>query len=215
MSMMMGNTSLSHSRHIIWDPYWWFHRSVDTYINNRGHDKSLKPDWRDAGRTHGGMHLEGTRPYIFFGRMTLSGKSDYMWLQYAPGNSEETYTKINWWRNYGTGGRVLKAVSTSNCSDSREVILICDRIIITIATWMVMAVSFHLIHDHGWYWYVLYRRWLLSGVTYRYALTMSWDFCQANSSQEKFSSIETFTIHLIGDRMVWSSTSIGPIKTSA
>ncbi|KAK2757692.1 hypothetical protein FQN54_004661 [Arachnomyces sp. PD_36] len=90
--------------------------SVETYINNRGHDKSLVPDWRDAGKTHGGFpDLENNRNYIKFGRMTATGKADYMWSQYAPGNSEEVYTEIKWWENHGGGGTILKSDNNHYC----------------------------------------------------------------------------------------------------
>ena len=86
-------------------------RSVDTWINNRGYDKgSLKPDWRDAGRTHGGMSTPGARDFIKFGRVGTSGRADYMWLR-VHDDGESHYTYIDWWRNTGSGGTQLKGVS--------------------------------------------------------------------------------------------------------
>jgi hypothetical protein len=86
---------------------------VETYINNRGHDKSIKPDWSHIGITHAGMEEEGTRGYIQFARLTHSGRADYIWQNPRLINDQlNTYAvDLHWWRNNGHGGTKLKAVS--------------------------------------------------------------------------------------------------------
>ncbi|KAL3471764.1 SGNH hydrolase-type esterase domain-containing protein [Aspergillus californicus] len=91
--------------------------SVDTYINNRGHDKSLKPDWQNAGRTHAGMDKKGARDYIQFARLTDSGRADYIYAEpkRIGASVSRMDIELNWWRNDGSGGTRLKGDGVHYC----------------------------------------------------------------------------------------------------
>ncbi|KAL4860504.1 SGNH hydrolase-type esterase domain-containing protein [Aspergillus spectabilis] len=88
--------------------------SVDTYINNRGHDKSLRPDWSDVGRTHAGMDEKGARDYIQFARIGHTGRADYVW-QNPVKSGKDMEVELHWWKNEGSGGTMLKADGNNYC----------------------------------------------------------------------------------------------------
>jgi len=89
--------------------------AVDTYINNRDMPKgSIKPNWRDAGRTHQGMQTAGARKNIHFARIGNSERKDYLWVQRQ--EDESTYQNyVLWWRNDGGGGTQLKGDGNYYC----------------------------------------------------------------------------------------------------
>ncbi|KAL2821004.1 hypothetical protein BDW59DRAFT_164409 [Aspergillus cavernicola] len=91
--------------------------SVDIYINNRGHDKSLRPDWSDRGRTHAGIGEKGARDYIDFPRNSAGSRADYIWQNPRQiGNSvSRMQVDIRWWRNDGSGGTMLQADGNNYC----------------------------------------------------------------------------------------------------
>ncbi|KAL2821315.1 SGNH hydrolase-type esterase domain-containing protein [Aspergillus cavernicola] len=91
--------------------------SVDTYINNRGHDKSLRPDWSNSGRTHAGMGEKGARTFVQFARLTSSGRADYIWQDPKKNENSEISMAIylHWWRNDGSGGTRLKSDGNYYC----------------------------------------------------------------------------------------------------
>lgn len=58
---------------------------VNTFINNRGSDDSLVPDWQFAGRTHAGgvtLGIENANSTIKFGRMFGTGRRDVSFATY-------------------------------------------------------------------------------------------------------------------------------------
>ncbi|KAJ0414298.1 hypothetical protein BJY00DRAFT_318924 [Aspergillus carlsbadensis] len=65
---------------------------METYINNHGHDTSIKRDWSHIGITHAGMEEEGARGYIQFACLTHSGRADYIWQN--PRNNGHGLTKL-------------------------------------------------------------------------------------------------------------------------
>ncbi|KAL2817978.1 hypothetical protein BDW59DRAFT_165684 [Aspergillus cavernicola] len=87
--------------------------SVDIYINNQGHDKSLWPDWSNTGRTHAGMNQEETRPHVKFAWVSGSDRADYVWEEVKTSSRNKNWRDltIHWWKNEGSGGTMLKAVS--------------------------------------------------------------------------------------------------------
>ncbi|KAL4882936.1 SGNH hydrolase-type esterase domain-containing protein [Aspergillus karnatakaensis] len=90
--------------------------SVDTYINNRGHDKSLRPDWQNAGRTHAGMDERGAREYVLFSGRE-NGGADYIWLdpKRIGGSLTRMGVDVHRWVNRGSGGTMLKADGNHYC----------------------------------------------------------------------------------------------------
>ncbi|KAL2785319.1 SGNH hydrolase-type esterase domain-containing protein [Aspergillus keveii] len=86
--------------------------SVETWTSSRGYDKSLRPFWRDSGRTHAGMGEVGARERVLFGRMTHSGRADYLVQQWV---EDDARIHLHWWRNDGSGGTQLKADGDFYC----------------------------------------------------------------------------------------------------
>ncbi|KAL2782956.1 SGNH hydrolase-type esterase domain-containing protein [Aspergillus keveii] len=86
--------------------------AVDTYINTRGHDQSLRPDWRHAGITHQGMDTAGVREDIRFARLSNSGRRDYTYSTYT---GLGFTTRLLWWKNEGGGGTELKSDGNFYC----------------------------------------------------------------------------------------------------
>ncbi|KAK3372649.1 carbohydrate esterase family 3 protein [Podospora didyma] len=85
--------------------------SVETFINNRGWNAGIVPNWRDAGQTHGGQAgTSGLRNKIKFGRIYGSGRLDYIYLK-----EEATYVDVLVWENTGGGGTKLKADGNFYC----------------------------------------------------------------------------------------------------
>jgi hypothetical protein len=49
---------------------------VNTFINNRGSGKGLKPDWSNAGDTHQGLRQAGTRARVRLARIYGTNRRD-------------------------------------------------------------------------------------------------------------------------------------------
>ncbi|KAI1273788.1 hypothetical protein F5Y07DRAFT_402064 [Xylaria sp. FL0933] len=81
---------------------------VRTWINQRGHEKSLVPYWRDAGVTHEGMHedVKG-QENIIFGRV-YSRRPSYLYRHtfYSPYGAYFLTATV--WENLGSGGTTQK-----------------------------------------------------------------------------------------------------------
>lgn len=84
---------------------------VSTYINQRGCDKGLVPDWQDAGVTHAGMGVSGARADVYFSHVyDAKFKSNYVYITH---NDYGKYS-VGLWKNVGTGGTYLKGAFPLN-----------------------------------------------------------------------------------------------------
>ncbi|KAI1350842.1 hypothetical protein F5Y01DRAFT_315312 [Xylaria sp. FL0043] len=81
---------------------------VRTWINQRGHEKSLAPYWRDAGVTYEGMHedVKG-QENIIFGRI-YSRRPSYLYRHTSYSPYGAYFLTATVWENLGSGGTTQK-----------------------------------------------------------------------------------------------------------
>lgn len=79
--------------------------NIDTWINQRGWEKGIRPSWHNAGTTHPGLGKTINPNNIRFGRIFGSGRLDYIYIK-----EEDAHFDAHVWENKGNGGTKRKGI---------------------------------------------------------------------------------------------------------